>query len=478
MARHWHFVPFERDGQKIYARVTAWVDVLPNERRPDYRVPFPAVRNWNSIKITFGRSQCFGTCPAYKVVIHGDGTIDYHGEAFVAIRGDHHGNLPRAVIEELVEQFHKAKFFWLFDHYAAEIVDNPMQEISIAFDGRSKSVFDSAGEMVGLPTSVRNLEDEIDQLVGIERWTKGNSETGPSLVAEGWDFRSRSCENRSMVMGVARLGTAQALRDLLADGAPVGNGCQDKSGGFLYGPETEIEAAARRGQEDMVEALVNAGASRDAKTFRRALVQAAAAGNLAAVKTIRSALPFGQDGFKSEPGDAALRAGAASCNPQVVQYILDTTTITNVNGIDADGDTALLKAASTADDQDKVRAGVRCEIAVQLLLKAGASVNARDSSGFTALFFAQLNPDLTKVLITAGADVNTRDLAGETPLMGSWDPRVTRLLLEAGADPDIKNSDGKTALEMDEKDERAALRECARVIRAWTAEHPRTAQHK
>ncbi len=478
IARDWQFIPFERGGRKIYARVTAWVDVVPNERRPDYRIPFPQVRDWNSLKITFERGSCFGTCPDYKVVIHGDGTLEYHGEAFVAIRGNHHAKLPRAVVQQIVERFRKAEFFWLLDRYNWEGVDNATQAISIAFDGRFKSVYDSEGQVVGLPIAVRNLEDEIDQLAEVERWTKGNSETGPSLVAEGWDFHSKSCANRSMVMGVAHLGTAQAMRDLLADGAPVGKNCDETAGGFGYGNESEIEVAASRGDEDMVVALASTGGFQDAGVFRRAFVKAAEAGHLAVVKAIRSAIPIGSDGFKSEPGDAALRAGAASCNPEVVQYILDTTTIKNINGVDDEGDTALLKAARTADDQDKVRSGVRCDLTIQQLMKAGASVMVRDNGGYTALFYAQVNPQITKVLITAGADVNAKDIEGETPLMSSWDPRVTQLLLEAGADPAIKNSDGRTALEMEEKDKRAALQECAKVIRAWVAKHPRAAQHR
>jgi Domain of unknown function (DUF6438)/Ankyrin repeats (3 copies) len=474
LALGWHFIPFERGGRKIYARVTAWVDVVPNERRPDYRMPFPPVRDWNSLKITFERGACFGDCPSYKLVVHGDGVVDYHGESSVAIRGDHHAKLPRATVEQLVARFRKAEFFWLLDSYNWGGADNPTQVISIAFDGRFKQVYDSNGEWVGLPAAVRELEDQIDQLVGVERWTKSNSETGPSLVAEGWDFHSKSCANRSMVAGTVRLGTSQALRDLLADGAPVGKTCNETSGGFAYEAEPEIETAARRGDEEMVVALLSTSAFHDAAVLRRAFVEAAEAGNLAVIKAMRGGMAIESDGFKSEPGDAALRAGAGSCNPDVVQYILDTTTIADINGADEEGDTAVLKAASTADDEEKLRSGVRCDRTIQVLVKAGASVKVHGKNNrSTALHYAQMSPEVTRVLIAAGADVNARDSSGETPIMDSWDPRVTRLLLEAGADPTLKRDDGRTALDMVDNTRPGSVAS-GKAIRAWMAAHPKT----
>lgn len=56
--------------------------------------------------------------------------------------------------------------------------------------------------------------------------------------------------------------------------------------------------------------------------------------------------------------------------------------------------------------------------AVELLLGAGASVNDKDSSGKTALYYAtqRADPEVVRALIAAGADVNARDDKGRSAL--------------------------------------------------------------
>ena len=60
---------------------------------------------------------------------------------------------------------------------------------------------------------------------------------------------------------------------------------------------------------------------------------------------------------------------------------------------------------------------------------------------------------IVELLLAAGADVNARSNAGATPLMVAAElgyGKVVRLLLKAGADVNAKNGEGQTALDVAE----------------------------
>lgn len=88
---------------------------------------------------------------------------------------------------------------------------------------------------------------------------------------------------------------------------------------------------------------------------------------------------------------------------------------------------------------------------VQLLLGAGAQVNARNEYGQTALMELgdEATPELVRTLVTAGARLNLRDKDGDGALLNlaRWGKADTlRALLEAGAQVNARNNDGETAL--------------------------------
>lgn len=89
---------------------------------------------------------------------------------------------------------------------------------------------------------------------------------------------------------------------------------------------------------------------------------------------------------------------------------------------------------------------------VQLLLSAGADVNASDHEGYTPVMRAAENGHLSvvRVLLSAGANVNVSQ-GGESLLMkivARGDLLTAEMLVAAGADVNYRADSGKTALDI------------------------------
>jgi len=90
--------------------------------------------------------------------------------------------------------------------------------------------------------------------------------------------------------------------------------------------------------------------------------------------------------------------------------------------------------------------------AIKLLLEHGATIDARDIEGKTALLHACTGPfpETVKILLDAGADINaTETTEAFTPLMmaaGLGQTAVVKILLERKANKALMDNDGDTAL--------------------------------
>lgn len=110
-----------------------------------------------------------------------------------------------------------------------------------------------------------------------------------------------------------------------------------------------------------------------------------------------------------------------------------------VSSADARGMTPLHHAAILGSDE-----------AVQLLLKSGADVKARNNFEATPLVLAASSPTKVKMLVAAGSDVNAQAKSGATPLIiaagrsGSYE--AVKLLLDRGANPNLADAMGTSAL--------------------------------
>jgi hypothetical protein len=131
-------------------------------------------------KITLQRTPCYGPCPVYRVTVFGTGEVEYFGEAHVAKAGAHRWMISQRRLDRLAKAFESARYSRLEDAYTSrELTDAPGCLTSIEYeDGSSKSIDHYHGDPTA-PVALTELEDEIDRIVGVERYTEPDSPFPP-----------------------------------------------------------------------------------------------------------------------------------------------------------------------------------------------------------------------------------------------------------------------------------------------------------
>lgn len=195
------FTPFTWNGEAVTAvgnlcfpesavRHEDWLEKPP---------VFPAVRRWQDVEIGLRRTPCLGSCPAYDVTISGTGRVRFSGSALsflpgpergVLVLGEHEVRIDPGKVQNLVEQFRQARFFALRDKYDSKIVDGSFTILWLTIDGHRKHVFDNRGDMVGLPSVFGQLVQAVEDAAGTDRWVRGNADTVPYMLAQGFNFAS------------------------------------------------------------------------------------------------------------------------------------------------------------------------------------------------------------------------------------------------------------------------------------------------
>lgn len=180
--------------------------------RPPFGKDFPAITRWDTLKITLKRTFCLGTCPDYTVEVHGDGTVIYTGDMYVAVPGRHKSHVPAASVHALFKKFEAARFFATFDQYLGGPTDIPTYTVTIAFDGHRKVVEDYGGQSRWghMPPEIGELENAIDDVTNMRLWVDGQGDVAAALEAEHWDFHAASPEN-DKIIEAARMHDDKAL---------------------------------------------------------------------------------------------------------------------------------------------------------------------------------------------------------------------------------------------------------------------------
>ena len=207
----------------------------------------------------------------------------------------------------------------------------------------------------------------------------------------------------------AAAGDAELVRMLVEAGATIG-----MADGALRDGQTTLMLAARAGDARVIDVLLHHGAQVDAaerRTGTTALMWAALDNHADAIRALVH-------------GGAAVDARSAATDfphtpPGVIGDPLE-------EGVSYVGQTVLPKGQWTAL-MYAARQGARA--AVTALVDAGASLDAVDPDGSTALALATINghADVVAVLLERGANPNVADRAGMTPLYAAVDLHTMQL---------------------------------------------------
>ena len=135
---------------------------------------------------------------------------------------------------------------------------------------------------------------------------------------------------------------------------------------------------------------------------------------------------------RTKDGITPLLNAAMFLNRECIQILIDAGATVNArtNPDFMGGKTALIQAVRSHRDS-----GI-----INDLINAGADLNVADTDGRTALMYAAAmsnNPAIVETLVTEGANINQRDKYGWTALdlarKNNSNPAIARLLVEMGA---------------------------------------------
>ena len=195
-----------------------------------------------------------------------------------------------------------------------------------------------------------------------------------------------------------------------------------------------------RCSKDTLQELINHGADIDAKSNdgTTALLCACRTGQSESVLFL---LEAGADVKIAKPdGNTSLHTAVyGNCNGEALQKIIQLGV--NVNAINNNGQTALIRACYTAQAES-----------VTVLLKNKADPNISDDEGYTSLHaavYGNCTYDTLKEIIAHEAYLDAQKLDGQTALFLACLRKrhdMAKILLESTANPNIASTKGNTSL--------------------------------
>ncbi len=431
-AEHYRYRPFLMNGELADVLVEAVVTFQLHVATPS--VPFPEISDTSSVLVEY-------TDGSFHIRVSGNGLVEYEGRHTGVVEGKHERQISKEEVQHLLEAFRRADFFSLNDDYSVAATDVGSETTSIRIGNQRKAITDN---YLQVPAALKDVQSSIMHYSHSDQWTKGNDDTVPDLLAEA----STSDIKKELLSDV--LPNAALYSDISVVRAILSHPVDPNRQGPFH--DSALMLAADRGLPDMVSALLKAGANPRAvdESGRNALIFGAGSGNVQVVQLLLAAGL--KENAKDKYGDTALMAAAATGNPESVRELLKNGA--QVNARNRRRQTALLSGATgdsgfCIDEMGRPNAeipdeSIHRDAVVNLLLTAGADINAHGWFGETALF--SLEEDAVRELIRHHVNLEARDDYGQTALIETVSASIAEILIRAGSDVNAKDKDGKTAL--------------------------------
>lgn len=128
----------------------------------------PAVKKDSGVLLSLQRTACYGACPIYVVEVLSDGTLHFKGDRHVKVTEPVELKLEPAVLEQLAARVEQSGFATWNDFTTNSVSDAPT--VVLTYKGHSVRHYRGDDKA---PPELTALEDEVDALLGTDRWVKG-----------------------------------------------------------------------------------------------------------------------------------------------------------------------------------------------------------------------------------------------------------------------------------------------------------------
>lgn len=121
-------------------------------------------------RIMMKRSTGDCVCPGYRVGVDETGWVIFEGYDNLAYPGKHRYPIEQDKVKELMNEIEKVGFFNLKDEYGEYSDGTISTTITIALDGKAKTIYNYDQETAG---AIFDLENRIDEILETKRWVYG-----------------------------------------------------------------------------------------------------------------------------------------------------------------------------------------------------------------------------------------------------------------------------------------------------------------